>query len=656
MPATDACLFYIIHPVSSLWQRARVRPLPLIARGSTMSPTATPGFNFSELIVHRGTDPATRGRVFIINREDDGGLREYTYEQLYMKSLEYGNMISRVRELQGKSGSGRFHVGAFMQNRPEFFFILGGCAFTNSTLVGINSAQIGEKLAFDINNIDVDMLIADNGMRPGTGRTFAGTVLEAGRRFGFSGLTSDYIFAEGAVDESIDTVADLLGRCRDSLGSFSVSGLQTDRPGVIIFTSGTTGAPKGIEVSWDKLIDTGVVSTRILDYNEDDVGYVCMPLNHSNSLYLNAMPALLNGAKIMLRRRFSSSNFVNDLRDSAATVWNSVGDPVHYVLSHLEQTREKPDLSDLPIRTVISTGANSADRRAFTEIFGLDIFTEIYGSTEAGAVTAVDAGTPDYSVGKLIKDVRVIREGEGVGEAECAVIDPTGRIANLYSAAGEVVVGQKSLGGSAFTGYYKLPGESSKRIVRHDGEDFYRMGDLGAIVEHNGEKYLVFLGRTGDWIRFKGENWSPVDAEKIVIKHGGVRNVGIIGLPQPVGKEDDPMFVVEPAEFETFDIDDLCEYCGEHLPHYMQPRFVRLTGSLPMTETMKVIKTRLKYDFIYRTPEIDDHPEDIIYEIRGGKALPFITGDYQEEIGRYTDPTNRDRLTAFTKREDIFEG
>ncbi len=613
------------------------------------------GSDFSELITHLGTGPATRGRVFMLNREDDGSLAEYTYEQLYTKSLQYGNAINRVREIQGKAGDGRFHVGVFMQNRPEFFFILGGCAFTNSTLVGINNAQIGEKLTFDINNIDIDLLVADSGPQPGTGTTFLGTALEAGRRFGFQSLTSDHIFSLGDTDEEIVTVAGLLDRHRDSLEGFTAARLETHQPAVIIFTSGTTGAPKGIEVTWDKLIDVGITGTRILDYTENDVGYVCMPLNHSNSLYLNVMPALLNGARIMLRRRFSSSNFVKDLQDAAATIWNSVGDPVHYVLNHLEQKYENPDFSHLPLRTVISTGANATDRKAFAKIFGLEIFTEIYGSTEAGAVTAVDEDSPDYSVGKLIKDVRVIRETAGFCEARPAVIDPSGRIANLDEAAGEVVVSQKSLGSSAFTGYYKLAEETSRRIVRLDGDEFFRMGDLGAILREGDEQHLIFLGRTGDWIRFKGENWSPVDAEKIIMKYMGVRNAGIIGLPQSKGKEDDPMFIVEPSDFQVLDADDLFEYCRENLPHYMLPRFIRLIESLPMTETMKVMKPRLRFDFIFRTQEIDADPYDVIYEVRHGRALQFTTGDYHAEIRKFVDPTNRDRLTAFTKREGIFE-
>ena len=103
--------------------------------------------------------------------------------------------------------------------------------------------------------------------------------------------------------------------------------------------------PKGIEVTWKKLIDVAVGFTSLLKYSEGDVGYICMPLNHSNSLYINFMTALLNGARVLLRRRFSASNFIKDLSEAGVTVWNSVGDPVTYILATVGP---EADYSDLP--------------------------------------------------------------------------------------------------------------------------------------------------------------------------------------------------------------------------------------------------------------------------------------------------------------------
>ncbi|MBW1899841.1 MAG: AMP-binding protein, partial [Deltaproteobacteria bacterium] len=370
-------------------------------------------------------------------------------------------------------------------------------------------------------------------------------------------------------------------------------------------------------------------------------------------LYLNIMPAILNGAKIFLRRKFSVSSFVKDLKVSGATIWNCVGDPVQYLLNYFSKTEKDIDHSELPLRTVISTGTNASNRSRFTKLFGLDIFTEVYGSTEAGAIAAVNEDTPSYSVGKIIKDVRILNE-KSLQECDPAEVDEKGRILNLDRCAGEVIVGQSSLETSAFTGYYKLPGKSSEKIISLDGENFYRMGDLGAIVEKDHVKYLIFLGRTGDWIRFRGENWAPVDCKKTITKYKAITNIGVIGVPQSSGKEDDPMFIIQIESYDKFDVDDFYSFCKKNLPHYMIPRFIRIMESLPMTETMKLKKQLLKKDFYYRDDNLDENNLDIIYEMADGSAIEFKTENYKAELKKFTDPTNQDTLKAFTGKSDLF--
>lgn len=614
--------------------------------------------NFCSVIERNGTDGTIRDMTFLMYRDENDSIREVSYGEFYRTSLEYASMIATMRRDSESSETDRYHVGVFMQNIPQFFYLLAGCAFTGSTLVGVNNAQIGDKLAFDINNIDMDLLFVDCAPQPGTQGTFIDTVVGARDDHGFTSLTDERIIAvpdrryvRTGPFLPIDKV---LVSHRPSLEGFDPVPLNESAPGIIIFTSGTTGAPKGIEVSWKKLYDVGVTGTTILNYTKDDVGYVCMPVNHSNSLYLNIMPAMLNGSRILLRRRFSVKNFVKDIEEVGATVWNCVGDPVQYILNYINSTSgEGADFSHLKLRTVISTGTNALNRAIFTRMFGLDIFTEVYGSTEAGAITAVDAETPECSVGRLLKDIRIINENT-MKECALAELDEGGTITNLAESAGEIVVSQPSLGASAFTGYYKLPLESSKKLCVIDGEDFYRMGDLGAIMEKNDQRYLIFLGRTGDWIRFKGENWSPVDGERVISKYDGVENAGIIGVPQPVGREDDPMFILEVENPSSFTINDFYAFCKTSLPHYMMPRFVRLLTKMPMTETMKLRKSVLKYDFYYRCPQIDDGGSDLIFEMKDNIPVRFMRKEYEQEISRFTDPTNRDTLTAFTKRSGIF--
>jgi len=609
--------------------------------------------NFAQLIEQRGTDPATRQRVFIRYRDEDEQIHNLTYAEFYERALQYGQIIQRVRwEKRGSDPRhGRFHVGIYLQNVPEFLYILGGCAFSGATLVGINNAQVGEKLALDIDRMDVDVLFVDDATHK-TGEAFIERVMEAKERYGFDRVKKrDIVIVSGRRSEpprGISTLSDRLAEYSSASGwSCSPWSFDENAAGVIIFTSGTTGAPKGIEVSWKKLIDVAITTTKLLNYTADDIGYICMPLNHSNSLYLNLMPAILNGAQIGLRRKFSASRFVRDLEEYRATVWNCVGDPVQYILNLIGDR----DYSHLPLRVVISTGTPPDNREKFSRIFGLQEFKEVYGSTEVGAISAVTPDSPRVSVGRLLKEVKVVREDDPEGR-ECALaVVEGGRIKNFEMSVGEIVVSQESLGPSRFTGYYNMPQESEARV---DKKNYFQMGDLGAIMEVEGRKYLIFLGRTGDWIRCRGENWAAIDVENIIARYEGVTLAAVIGIPQAGGTEDDPMFILERGDPARFDPDAFYAWCVKELPHYTLPRFIRVVKELPQTDTVKTQKMYLKREFFRRTSKEDRDPHDELFEIVEGRARRFTTEDYQKEIARYKDPTAQDRLTIFAGGEELF--
>jgi len=202
----------------------------------------------------------------------------------------------------------------------------------------------------------------------------------------------------------------------------------------------------------------------------------------------------------------------------------------------------------------------------------------------------------------------------------------------------------ESLGASAFAGYFNLPEISAERLIEIDGEEFYRMGDLGAVADVDGVKYLNFLGRTGDWIRYKGENFAPIDVEKVLDGLDGVVNSAVIGVPQTVGKEDDPMYVLEVTD--EFDLVEFLATCRDGLAHYQQPRFVKIVGSLPMTGTMKVQKAPLKEDFY-------DPSRGEVYHVLDSAPLEFSEEDFSLALEKCEDSSNKDRLTAYVGR-DLF--
>jgi fatty-acyl-CoA synthase len=623
-------------------------------RDSAMFIDQTVDLNIAEIISHFGSAPETKDRTFLMFRDERGDLQQKSYEAYLHRSLDYAKIIQRVRVECGREDPDRFHVGFFMQNTPEVLFLFGGCAFTNSTLVGINNAQVGEKLATDITNADVDLLFVDDHVMPKTNNSFFNAVLQAHERFGLGDLYPSRIITRNSTPdghpEDIQTIDDVLHETANDL--FTGVPLQIEMPGVIIFTSGTTGAPKGIEVSWKKLHAIGqLVTNEILGYNQDDIGYVCMPLNHSNSIYINVIPALMNCARLFIRRRFSASGFVKDLEDSGATIWNCVGDPVKYVINVVG---ENADFSHLPLRTVCSTGTNPQNRVIFSQIFGLDIFSEVFGSTEIGGLAAVTPETPGYSVGRYIpgRDIRIVNEATQ-DECEFARVDEKGVIQNFAKAVGEITVSQKSLGDSAFTGYYKQPEASAAKV---DADGYYHTGDLGASFEIGGQKYLMFLGRTGtDRLRTKGENFSTVFVEQIVMQYPGIANCAVIGVPFVDSTENDnPMIVIETHIPASFDVTKFIEFCKTELPAYALPGFVRVTTRLPKTETQKVKKSLLLRDFFKRTLEMDADQNDILYCIEKEGPEVFTTEDYQRLLGECTEPVVRNRFQVVTGCSDLF--
>ena len=130
------------------------------------------GMNVAQIIEFYGTDPRTRNRTFLMYRDEEEELKEVDFATFYDMSMRYGAMIQQIRKEKGKLDAPRFHVAFLMQNTTEVVYLYGGCALTNSTLVGINNAQVGEKLATDLNKMDIEVVFADEVEQPKTGRTF----------------------------------------------------------------------------------------------------------------------------------------------------------------------------------------------------------------------------------------------------------------------------------------------------------------------------------------------------------------------------------------------------------------------------------------------------------------------------------------------------
>jgi fatty-acyl-CoA synthase len=306
-----------------------------------------------------------------------------------------------------------------------------------------------------------------------------------------------------------------------------------------------------------------------------------MPLFHGNALLTNVFPALIAGASIVLRRRFSASAFLPDVRQHGCTFFNYVGRSLAYIVA----VPETLDDADNKLRWALGSEASPQNIAEFQRRFKCPVF-EGYGSSENAVVVPPTPGAPPAALGRPREgiDVGILDPGTG---RECAVaeFDEGGRLLNPDDAIGEIV-GRNTV--DRFEGYYNNPAADQQRT--RDG--YYWTGDLGY---RDAEGYIYFAGRTSDWIRVDGENFSAGAVERILNRYPGTNGAAVYAVPDP-DTGDQVMAAIEMSDTEAFDPVGFVEFLRAQpdLGTKWSPRFVRILEALPITGPGKLDKSALR--------------------------------------------------------------
>jgi fatty-acyl-CoA synthase len=306
-----------------------------------------------------------------------------------------------------------------------------------------------------------------------------------------------------------------------------------------------------------------------------------MPLFHGNSLSAVVFPALGAGATIALRRRFSASACLPDVRRYGATFFNTVGRALAYILA----TPPSDDDRDHRLKFVLAPESSDADIAAFQERFGCFVVTG-YGSSE-GAIKMMPVRRARPGALGLPMDGIDVAVVDPITSAECprAQFDDDGRLLNASEATGEIVRRDPT---TRFEGYYDNPEAEAERMRN----GWFWSGDL-AYRDDDGVFY--FAGRTADWIRVDAENFAAAPVERILGRHPAVGGVAVYGVPD-ARTGDQVMAAIELREGSAFVPDEFSEFLHAQadLGTKWAPRFVRVVESLPVTGTQKIDKQPLR--------------------------------------------------------------
>jgi fatty-acyl-CoA synthase len=370
---------------------------------------------------------------------------------------------------------------------------------------------------------------------------------------------------------------------------------------------------------------TGTRMGLIMGVTADDVGYVCMPLFHSNAVMVGWAPSVISGASVGLARKFSASRWLADVRHYGATYFGYTGKPLSFILS----TPERPDDADNPMRVAFGNEGSTQVVETFARRFGVEV-VDSFGATEGGVAVNRTADAPPAAMGMPAPGIKVVDEDGN--ELPRARFDPSGRLLDPESCVGEIV---NTNGVGPFEGYYNND-EANARSTRNG---WYWTGDLGYV---DADGYLYFAGRNADWIRVDGENFPAGPIELAVARHPAALHVAVYGVPDPDAGDQvmvslvlRPGIGLDPVEFAGW-LDAQTD-----LGPKWRPRYVRITPALPTSPTNKILKRTLVHEK-YR-PDLTGG-DTLWFRGRDQPAFAMFSESDADEVHQRLDAAGRGRF------------
>lgn len=579
-----------LEDLSTLWTELGgiARVLPLVPR---LLPNAE--WNPARLLAEQASAQGDRTALLF---ED----RRYTWE-------EVDREVDRAALAFKGLGIGEGDVVALlMDNRPEFLFAITGLSRLRAGGALINTNITGVALAHAVRIAEPKAVLV--------GAEHAAKLADVLSEI--ESITKEDVQVQRDGDDAgpsdFASFDDRLTAQGDARLGAPPRPLATDRFGYI-YTSGTTGLPKAALITNQRVMAPGAGLGRgVFELTPDDVLYVTTPLYHSVGMFIGWSAALMSGATIALRRRFSASRFWEDVRRFEATVFVYIGELCRYLLNQPEH----PDERQHKLRIAGGNGLRPDIWEEFQSRFRIPLIREYYGATEGATVCINMTGKPGM-VGRLMPGSAVIRCDAETGEpyrgpdGHCEAVGP----GNTGLLVGEIT------STNPFDGYADREATKKKILenVFKEGDRYFNSGDLLTLHE---SRWLSFADRVGDTFRWKGENVSTNEVAEILNGARGVLESNVYGVQIP--GSDGRAGMASVNHDDTFDLDDFAAYVVREMPGYMRPYFLRLQRDMKITVTFK----HQKVD--YRRDGFDPAKvEDPLYFLDGEKYVPLDADLYE---------------------------
>ncbi|MDH5021229.1 long-chain-fatty-acid--CoA ligase [Halobacterium rubrum] len=371
-------------------------------------------------------------------------------------------------------------------------------------------------------------------------------------------------------------------------GDTSVAERDDDDLAVQPYTSGTTGQPKGVQLTHHNLASNAEQSMDIVPdgLQPEDRKIGVLPLFHIYGMTVGMNAALFAGATFYPLPKWDAQEALSLVEDAELTLFDAVPAMYNDVIN--QPNAEEFDLSTLRQCTVGGSGIPIEVLRRFEEIYPVRI-DEGYGLTETSPVTHFNSpnwGRRVGSIGKTLEgiDARIVTEDfEAVPPVEEGPVDEDDH--DMDDITGELVVS----GPNVMKGYLGLPEANREAFTEADGKRWFHTGDLGY---HDEDGYFYVVDRKKHMINTAGYNVYPREVEELLFEHDAVADAAVVGIPDERRGETVKAFVVRTPDSDVT-ADEIRDYCLENMAEYKHPREVEFVEELPRTTTGKVQKYEL---------------------------------------------------------------
>jgi fatty-acyl-CoA synthase len=472
-------------------------------------------------------------------------------------------------------------VCLMMANCAEYMAIWLGLTRIGSIVALINNNLAGDALAHSINIVMPRAIIVGSEV--------------ASRLTGVRGRLAATLSCRvhGASTENFAPIsAEVVRFSGEELRDSECAPPPIDTTALYIYTSGTTGLPKAAKVSHYRVMQWSHWFAGLMDTQPSDRMFNCLPLYHSVGGVVATGATLVGGGAVVIRARFSASDFWRDVRDERCTLFQYIGELCRYLVNAPHQEIE----TDHTLRIACGNGLRPEVWETFQNRFKIPRILEYYASTEGNFSLYNCEGRPG-AIGKIPSflahrlPVALLKFDVDSGEprrneegfCERCLPNEVGEAVGLIPGTGKELAGR-------FEGYADAEASARKvlRNVFKDGDSWYRTGDL---MRRDERGFYYFVDRVGETYRWKGENVSTAEVLTALTASRGVLDGVVYGvsIPGADGRAGTAALVVD-AEF------DLAAFRAEiarHLPAYARPVFLRLLRTLESTGTFKPRKQDL---------------------------------------------------------------